>query len=132
MSSSRNRILAPSEAYEAVFAMLAERGAYASARAMLVSQYCMPGHVTTMRHLAIAVYNNHDYRIANRTYGSFAGRVRRELGLARPPYEIWVLGTWPEPPIDSLGEFAFRLRPEVCAAVRRLGWADPQHAETAR
>jgi len=117
------RSLAPAAAYEAVLATLAERGTYASARAMLVAHHAMPNHVATMRHLARAVYGTPDHRIANRVYGSFAGRVRRELGIARLPYEIAVLGTWPEPPIDEVGEFAFRLRPEVCRAIRRLGWA---------
>jgi hypothetical protein len=68
------------------------------------------------------VYGVANHSIANRVYGSFAARVRRELGVARPKFEIWVLGTWPERPIDEAGEFAFRLRREVCVALERLGW----------
>lgn len=103
--------------------MLARRDAYPTARRMLLAHYAMPRHVTTMRHLAREVCGVADHRVANRIYGTFAARVRRELDLPKPSFEIWTLGTWPEPPIDEVGEFAFRLRPEVCAAVRRLGWA---------
>ena len=114
--------LASVDAYEAVFEMLAERGLYVAARAMLCVHYRAPKRVTTMRHLAAAVLHVSDHRRANFVYGQFAARVRRECDLARPRFEIWVLGTWPEPPVDDLGEFAFRLRPEVARAVERLGW----------
>lgn len=102
--------------------MLARRNVYASARAMLIAHYRMPRHVATMRILAERVFGLPNHSIANRVYGSFASRVRRELGAPPPKYEIWVLGTWPEKPIDDVGEFAFRLRPEVCKALERLGW----------
>jgi hypothetical protein len=102
--------------------MLARRGKYSSGRAMLIAHYAMPDHVATMRHLVLASCGVAEYRIANFVYGSFAARVRRELAVVRPKYEIWVLATWPEPPIDDLGEFAFRLRPEVVAALEHLGW----------
>jgi hypothetical protein len=115
--------LASADAYEATFEMLARRGKYAAGRAMLVAHFSMPNHVTTMRHLALAVYGTSDHRVANQVYGGFARRVRLELDVPRPPLEIGVLGTWPEDPIDDVGEFAFRLRPEVCTAIRRLGWA---------
>jgi hypothetical protein len=123
-----NSTLAPVAAYEATFEMLARRGVFATGRAMLVAHYEMPHHVTTMRHLASAVCGTPDHRIANWLYGSFAARVRRELDVARPKFEIGVLATWPEPPIDELGEFAFRLRPEVCAALCRLGWVSAPSA----
>ncbi len=102
--------------------MLARRNVYASARAMMIAHYHMPRHVATMRILAEKVYGVPNHSIANRVYGSFASRVRRELGVTQPKYEIWILGTWPETPIDDVGEFAFRLRPEVCKALERLGW----------
>jgi hypothetical protein len=117
--------LAPPEAYEAVLRKLAERNLYQVGRAMLCAQYAMPGRAATMRRLAAAVGYPPDHRTANFVYGSFAGRVRRELQLARPKYEIWVLVVWPEPPLDELAEFAFRLRPEVATAIERLGWSPP-------
>ena len=116
------RPLAPTEAYEAVFHRLAERGLYRTGRAMLCAHCGMPERVATMRRLAVAVGYPPDHRPANFLYGSFAGRVRRELYLERPRFEIWALATWPEPPLDELGEFAFRVRPEVAAAIERLGW----------
>jgi hypothetical protein len=123
-----NQPLAPVAAYKATLEMLARRGVFVAGRAMLVAHYGMPNHVTTMRHLARAVCGTPDHRIANRLYGSFAARVRRDLEVARPAFEIGVLATWPEPPLDELREFAFRLRPEVCAAVRRLGWVPARRA----
>ena len=89
-------------------------------RAMLVAHYDMPGHVTTMRHLARAVCGTPNHRIANRLYGGFAARVRRELDVARPAFEIAVFATWPEPPIDELAEFACRLRPGNTGCRRNL------------
>lgn len=114
--------LAPAEAYEAVFRQLAGRGLYQAGRAMLRAHHAMPDRVATMRRLAAAVGYPPDHRTANFVYGSFAGRVRRELHLERPRYEIWTLATWPEPPLDELAEFAFRLRPEVATALERLRW----------
>lgn len=87
---------------------------------MLRAHCAMPGRLATMRRLAAAVGGPPDHRTANFVYGTLAGRIRRELQLPRPKYEIWVLATWPEPPLDELAEFAFRLRPEVAAAVGRL------------
>ena len=116
--------LAPVDAYEAVFEMLARRDIFAAGRAMLVAHYGKRRHITTMRHLARDVYGKPDHRLANWVYGSFAARVRRELDVPRPKFEIWVLATWPAPAVDALGEFACRLRPEVCAALRRLGWVE--------
>jgi hypothetical protein len=127
-----NPPLAPAEAYEATLEMLARRGIFVAGRAMLVAHYAMPGHVATMRHLARAVCGTPDHRIANRLYGSFAARVRRELDIPRPAFEIAVLATWPEPPIDALGEFACRLRPEVCTALRHLGWVRARKATRGR
>lgn len=121
-NTALHRALAPVAAYEATLEMLARRNLFVAGRAMLVAHYRMPHHVTTMRHLARDVCGKPDHRVANWLYGSFAARVRRELDVARPKFEIGVLATWPEPPIDELGEFAFRLRPEVCSAIRRLGW----------
>jgi hypothetical protein len=118
----RSGRLAPIEAYEAVFEALARRGTYKIGREMLVAHFRMPRHVTTMRHLAIAVCKVPEHRLANFHYGSLAARVQRELELARDGYAIEVLATWPEEPIDELAEFAFRLRPEVVQAVQRLGW----------
>jgi hypothetical protein len=103
-----------------VLRRLAERGLYRLGRAMLHAHLAMPGRVTTMRRLAAAVGYPPDHRTANFVYGSLAGRIRRELQLPRPKYEIWVLATWSVPPLDELAEFAFRLRPEVAAAVARL------------
>ena len=117
--------LAPVEAYVATFEMLAHRNKYAAGRAMLLAQYGMPNHVATMRHLALAVCGVAEHRVANLLYGGFAARVRREIDVPRPKYEIWVLATWPEPPIDALGEFACRLRPEVRRALEQLGWVKP-------
>lgn len=91
---------------------------------MLIAHYRMPNHVTTMRHLAIAVYGMANFRLGNLQYGGLAARVRRDLHLPRPRLEIAVLATWPEPPIDAVGEFAFRLRPEVVAALEQLGWSE--------
>lgn len=56
-----------------------------------MSHYGMPNHVTTMRHLAFAVYGTSDYRVANQVYGGFARRVRLELDVARPRLEIGIL-----------------------------------------
>lgn len=116
--------LAPAKAYEAVLRSLAERDLYRMARAMLCTHYAMPNRLATMRRLGVAV-GYADHRPANFLYGSFAGRVRRELQLPRPKYEIWTLVSWPEPPLDELAEFAFRLRPEVATAIERLGWTAP-------
>ncbi|AHG92832.1 hypothetical protein J421_5297 (plasmid) [Gemmatirosa kalamazoonensis] len=121
--------LAPADAYEAVFEMLAQREIFAAGRAMLVAHYGKPDRITTMRHLARDVYGKPDHRLANWVYGSFAARVRRELDVPRPKFEIWVLATWPAPAIDELGEFACRLRPEVCAALRSLGWVGARTAK---
>lgn len=115
--------LASVAAYEAVFEMLAERDLYRTGRAMLCAHCAMPNRVATMRRLASAVGHPPDHRRGNFFYGQFASRVRREIGLPRPKFEIWVLGTWPESPLDRLKEFAFRLRPEVAQAMERLGWA---------
>lgn len=90
---------------------------------MRALQHATP--VATMRRLASAVGAVPEYRRGNLLYGQFAARVRRELGLSRPKYKIWVLATWPEPPIEEAGEFAFRLRPEVVEAVDRLNWITP-------
>ena len=122
-ASRRLPQLAPVEAYVATFEMLARRNKYAAGREMLLAHYRMPDRVATMRHLALAACNVADHRVANLLYGGFAARVRQEIDIPRPKYEIWVLATWPEPPIDALGEFACRLRPEVCRALEQLGWA---------
>lgn len=118
--------LAPVEAYVATFEMLARKNKYAAGRAMLLAQYGMPHRVATMRHLALAVCGVAEHRVANLLYGGFAARVRQEIDIPRQKYEIWVLATWPEPPIDALREFAFRLRPEVCRALEQLGWGEPE------
>ncbi|MEO7964058.1 MAG: hypothetical protein ABIT38_09140 [Gemmatimonadaceae bacterium] len=120
--------LASVAAYEAVFDMVARRGIFDTGRAMMVAHYGMRNHVATMRHLARDVCGTPHHRIANWLYGSFAARVRRELDVPRPTFEIWLLGTWPVPAVDELGEFAFRLRPEVYAALRRLGWVESRQA----
>jgi len=117
--------LAPVDAYAAVFEMLAHRNKYVAGRAMLIAQYGMPNRIATMRLLALAVCGVAEHRVGNLLYGGLAARVRRELDLPRPKYEIAVLATWPEPPIDALSEFAFRLRPEVSRAIERLGWVRP-------
>ena len=118
--------LAPVDAYATVFEMLAQRSKYVAGRTMLIAHYAMPNRVATMRHLALAVCGVAEYRVGNLLYGGFAARVRREIDIPRPKYEIAVLATWPEPPMDSLGEFAFRLRPEVSLAIERLGWVRPK------
>jgi len=118
--------LAPVDAYATVFEMLAHRNKYVVGRAMLIAQYGMPNCIATMRLLALSVCGVAEHRVGNLLYGGLAARVRRELDLPRPKYEIAVLATWPEPPIDALGEFAFRLRPEVSRAIERLGWVGPR------
>lgn len=130
-ASGRRRVqkhaaLAPVEAYADTLEMIARRGTFAAARAMLVAQYAMPNRVTTMRHLSLEVCGVAEHRVGNLLYGGLAAKVRRELGLERPRFEMWVFATWPEPPIDAVGEFAFRLRPEVATAMERLGWVSPR------
>ena len=118
--------LADASDYQIAFAVLAERGLSESSRVMLASHYAMPERVATMRHLAAAIGMPHDHKQGNLRYGRLAGRVRRELGLRRPGIELWAIATWPEKSVDDLGEFAFRMRPEVATALEKLGWVGPR------
>ncbi|MDX2193329.1 MAG: HNH endonuclease [Gemmatimonadales bacterium] len=114
--------LAPASAYKAAFAALAERGLAESCRTMLAAHYAMSGHVATMRYLCAAIGRPAEYRAGNLIYGGLAKRVRLELGLPFLGLELGTLATYPEDPIDALGEFSFRMRPEVCRALESLGW----------
>ncbi len=104
----------------------ADRGLSPSARRMLVAHYALPDRVATMRHLAAAIGAPADHARGNLTYGRFAGRVRRELGLPSRSLALSALATYPEPPVDALGEFAFRMRRELARALERLRPVTPE------
>ena len=114
--------LASVDAYVDALAKLSARGISAGYKAMLAAHYLMPERVATMRHMSAAVGLRHDHRQGNLRYGHFAARVRRELGLDYHGLALWTLATFPEPPVDNLEEFSFRMRPEVARALEKLGW----------
>ena len=79
-------------AYEAVLRLFMEREIAPSIVAMPRAQYAMPGRVATMRHLAQAAGSGNDWKAANRIYGNFAARIRRELDLRHEGFAIWTIG----------------------------------------
>jgi hypothetical protein len=107
--------------YAVVLQALVGRGIARSVRAMLAEHASTPGRVTTMRSLGRAA--GISQRHTNRLYGQFAGRVRRELGLAYPGVELAAIASWPAPPIDAAEEFSFRMRAAFARALARTGLA---------
>lgn len=106
--------------YTAALREIEQRGIAPSVRRMLNTHYSMTDRIATMRHLAEAAGFD-DYKAANRLYGSFAGRVRRNLELRYEGLSLWTIATWPAPPVDGLREFAFQMRPEFAAALEGAG-----------
>ncbi|MCC6929318.1 MAG: HNH endonuclease [Gemmatimonadaceae bacterium] len=107
--------------YEAVLRTFIERGIAPSIIEMLRAQYAMPGRVTTMRRLAQAAGFGNSWSAANRVFGGFAGRVRREMDLQYHGLALWTIGYWPVPEDEQLEEFSFRMRPNFAKALERVG-----------
>jgi hypothetical protein len=89
--------------------------------AMLREHYLSPGHTTTWAALAGKV----GYRTGNTVntqYGTFAGRVAKELGVIDKPEGFWlyVLSKWAKTN-DAKGHTQFTLRKPVCEAMKLLG-----------
>lgn len=119
---SKTHSLASAGQYAVAFEEIARRGLAPIRRTMLLTHYAMRDHVGTMRRLAAAVGKAERHSVANFHYGGLAGQVYRELQLRFRGIKLWTLATWPEAPLDELGEFSFRMRPEVARALEELGW----------
>lgn len=119
---SRFKKLSTAQEYAEALERIADRGIAPVRKRMLLTHYAMPGHLATARHLAAAVRRNYTHAFANMQYGGLAGQVYRALRLRYHGDKLWTLATWPESPVDSRGEFSFRMRPEVVRAIELLGW----------
>lgn len=109
--------------YVAVFRALQSQGIHPNHRALLEAHLQAPAATASWRQLARAAgYKDEDP--VKLQYGTFAGRVARRLGVRRRPEGFWlyVLAEWAEER-DDKGHTRYRLRPEVVAALKRLGWA---------
>ncbi len=120
------RQLATTDDYVTALEAVAARGIAPSVCSMLNAHFVMPRRIATMRHLcAAAGFAGHS--AGNRLYGGLARRIRDELELRYSGLSLWTIATWPAPPIDEAGEFAFRMRPEFAEALERLALVDASY-----
>jgi predicted HNH restriction endonuclease len=90
---------------------------------LLRAHYAAPQHTVTWAQLAEAVGYPTGSSV-NLQYGRFAKRIGLALGFATPPAGFWlhVIADWADQP-GAKGHTAFRLRPSITDALRRLGWS---------
>jgi hypothetical protein len=95
--------------------------------ALLQAHFNPPEHTVTWEQLAAAVGYDGG-RAVNLHYGTFAGRIARELGLRNKPPDpnrnrwwLWVLVRWAEELDSESGHTAFVLRRPVVEALQRAG-----------
>lgn len=103
---------------------LERAGIHPSHRDLLRAHFAAPQHTVSWRELAPSVgYANAE--AVKLQYGSFARRIAKQLGITRPPAGFWlhVLADWGSRP-DGRGHTTFRMRPQVVAALKRLGWLE--------
>ncbi|HMC56805.1 MAG TPA: HNH endonuclease [Gemmatimonadaceae bacterium] len=105
--------------YSAALEAIAARGIAQSIRMMLAKHASMSRYIATMRVLGEAA--GISQRHTNTLYGQFAGRVRKELGLAYSGLELDAIATYPAPAIDAAEEFSFQMRPAFAKALLHSG-----------
>jgi len=120
--------------YRALKAIEVER-IHPSHRDLLRAHFAAPDHTVSWRELAPSVgYPNAEP--IKLQYGLFARRVAEHLGITKQQaggFWLNVLAGW-GPELDVKGHTTFRMRPELIAALKRLGWvvdaAPPSLLET--
>jgi hypothetical protein len=122
-------LYATSRQYERALKVLDRKGIADSHRRFLLGHLEVATRPTTWRELGTRL--GHPEATAhtpvNLQYGSFARRLANELGIVEylpvingRPFMLHAIAEWAGK--GKLGEQAFVMRPEVAAAVRRLGW----------
>ena len=95
---------------------------------LLQHHYSSPGRTTTARRLGECV-GYADHRGANSQYGTLAKRLAEDLGLEVNGDHVFLLATFTADPDVEGGETQLVMRPQVAAALERLGWAPGTRAE---
>ncbi len=111
-----------SDDYIRAFGVLVAEGIPHNHLALLRAHYAAPNHTATWAQLAEAIgYANG--KAVNLQYGTFAGRVAQQMGIAEVPRDFWldVLAGWAEERDVVSGHTSFILRDPVIEALTRLG-----------
>jgi hypothetical protein len=105
--------------------MIESEGIHPSHRDLLRAHFAAPEQIVSWRELAPSV----GYPSAEPVklqYGILARRIAGQLGVTRErAHGFWlhVIADWANTS-DSRGHTTFRLRPEMVAALKRLGWVE--------
>lgn len=120
--------------YRALKALEAE-GIPVAHRDLLRAHFAAPDHTVSWRELAPSVGYPSPEPVKLQ-YGKFARRIAERLGVTKRRangFWLYVLADW-GPHLDPKGHTTFRLRPQVIAALKRMGWlqgaAHPSLLET--
>ena len=104
---------------------LDDEGIHPTHRDLLRAHFAAPKHTVSWRELASSVGYPHAEPVKLQ-YGLFARRIAERLGVSRRQARgVWlnVLADW-APSLDPKGHTTFKLRPQVVAALGRMGWID--------
>src|SRR5262249_1856885 len=120
--SMNHELFGTIDAYLRAFEVVGAEGIPENHLALLRAHYAAPNHTATWAQLATVIgYANGN--AVNLQYGTFAGRVAREMGITTVPNGFWldVLAGWAEERDAVSGHTSFILRRPVTEALTRLG-----------